>query len=245
MTPKVERVPPPFMQIVEDYRTRIREGALAQGAQLPSIPTIAREAGVATATAAKAIRQLQREGYVRSSNQGTFVDLGNKLTSGSDRLQMLRATGNGLRTGEQVEIVGAGLTSVFSPIAEGLGLEEGGEAIYRRRVYRDDAGVIAVSTSFLDRSLVDSAPELLGVDPLPKMTFGLIEDRTGRRASRRSDSVAILAVPSGEIADYLGLGAGGMALTMTNRYWDQNGDIIEYALDFLGVGRELSAEYSI
>jgi GntR family transcriptional regulator len=32
---------------------------------------------------------------------------------------------------------------------------------------------------------------------------------------------------------------------MTNQYWDQNGDPIEYALDFLGAGRELSAEYNI
>jgi hypothetical protein len=32
---------------------------------------------------------------------------------------------------------------------------------------------------------------------------------------------------------------------MTNRYWDQNGEVTEYALDFLGAGRELSAEYAL
>lgn len=244
MTPKVERVPPPFMQIAEEYRTRIKEGALVQGTRLPSIPSIAAEAGVATATAAKAIKQLQDEGYVRSTNQGTFVDLGRKLTSGSDRLQMLRATGNGFRSGETVTILDAGLTTAPDAVADALGVERGEEAIRRRRVYRDEAGVITVSTSWLARSLAGAAPELLEASPLPKMTFGLIEERTGRRAIRRSDTVAILPVP-GDIAGHLGLDVATPALTMANRYWDQNGDLIEYALDFLGAGRELSAEYTL
>jgi GntR family transcriptional regulator len=232
------------MQIVEDYSTRIREGALAEGARLPSIQSIAQEAGVATATAAKAVKHLQELGLVRSTNQGTFVDLGKRLTSGSDRLQMLRATGSGFRSGETVDIIDAGLMPAPDEVATALSVDEGSRVIRRRRVYRDDAGVITVSTSWLDGSLATAAPELLELGPLPKMTFGLIEDRTGRRASRRSDTVAIRLVPA-DIAEHLGVAVATPALTMANRYWDQEGNLIEYALDFLGTGRELSAEYNI
>ncbi|MEV6379341.1 GntR family transcriptional regulator [Streptomyces sp. NPDC051773] len=242
MTPKVHRAAPPFLQIAEHFRVQIKEGERQQDSKLPSIADIAREWGVATATAAKAIKQLQEEGYVRSTSQGTFVDLGRKLTSGSDRLQMLRATGSGFRAGETVEILSAGLVAAPAHVAEGLKISEGDQVVQRRRVYRDDGGVVAVSTSWLTADLASAAPELLEVGPLPKMTFGLIEDRTGRRVVRRRDAVAMHPVPE-DIAEVLGTEAGTHALTMTNLYWDDNGEPTEYARDFLGAGRELSAEY--
>ncbi|WP_406414990.1 GntR family transcriptional regulator [Streptomyces sp. NBC_01614] len=244
MTPKVQRAAPPFMQIADDLRVKIKEGVLPQDARLPSIAELAREWGVATATAAKAIKQLQDEGYVRSSSQGTFVDLGRKLTSGPDRLQMLRATGSGFRQGESVDIISAELVPAPAHVAEALNLSEGEEVVQRRRVYRDDEGVVAVSTSWLAGELAEAAPELIEVGPLPKMTFGLVEERTGRRAVRRRDVVAMCPVPEG-IAPVLGVEVGSQALTMTNHYWDQHGEPTEYAQDFLGAGRELSAEYAL
>lgn len=244
MTPKVQRALPPFMQIAEDLRTKIKDGTLPQDAKLPSIADLARDWGVATATAAKAIKQLQDEGYVRSSSQGTFVDLGRKLTSGPDRLQMLRATGSGFRPGESVDIISAELVPAPVHVAEALKVDQGTDVVQRRRVYRDNDGVVAVSTSWLAGPMAEAAPELLEVGPLPKMTFGLIEDRTGRRAVRRRDVVGMCPVPE-DIAGLLGVETGAHALTMTNQYYDQNGETTEYAQDFLGSGRELSAEYTL
>ncbi|MEV2228258.1 GntR family transcriptional regulator [Streptomyces phaeochromogenes] len=244
MTPKVQRAAPPFVQIADHFRAKIKDGELPQETKLPSIADIARGWGVATATAAKAIKQLQDEGYVRSSSQGTFVDLGRKLTSGPDRLQMLRATGSGFRDGETVDILSAELIPAPAHVAEGLKINEGDEVVERRRVYRDDDGVVAVSTSYLTGDLAEAAPELLEVGPLPKMTFGLIEERTGRRAVRRRDVVALAPVP-GDIAEVLGAEVGTPALTLTNQYTDQHGEPTEYAQDFLGAGRELSAEYNL
>jgi hypothetical protein len=109
-----------------------------------------------------------------------FVDLGKKLTSGPDRLQMLRATGSGFRPGETVEIISAGLVPAPGHVAEALQVDEGAEVVQRRRVYRDDDGVVAVSTSWLAGQLAEAAPELLEVGPLPKMTFGLIDCWTWR-----------------------------------------------------------------
>lgn len=242
MTPKVQRSAPPFIQIADHFRTKINEGELPQDAKLPSIAEVARDWGVATATAAKAIKQLQDDGYVRSSSQGTFVDLGRKLTSGPDRLQMLRATGSGFRAGERVDILSAELVPASEEVAKALEINQGDQVVERRRIYLDDQGVVTLSTSYLAGELAEAAPELLEAGPLPKMTFGLVEERTGRRAVRRRDVVAMRPVPD-EIADLLGVEPGTMALTMTNHYRDQNGDPTEYARDYLGAGRELSAEY--
>ncbi|UQI43213.1 GntR family transcriptional regulator [Streptomyces sp. HU2014] len=244
MTPRVQRAAPPFMQIADHFRQKILDGVLAQDTKLPSIAEIAEEWGVATATAAKGIKQLQAEGYVRSSTQGTYVDLGKKLTSGSDRLQLQRATGSGFRSGERVEIISAGLTPAPVDVAEALSVEEGAPVVRRQRRYVDDEGVITLSTSWLPGDFAESAPELTVPDTLPKMTFGLIEERTGRRAIRRRDVVALRPVPE-DAAPLLGIEAGTLALTMTNYYWDQHGSVTEYAMDFLGVGRQLTAEYDI
>lgn len=244
MTPRVQRAAPPFMQIADHFRQKIVDGVLPQDTKLPSIAEIAEEWGVATATAAKGVKQLQAEGYVRSSTQGTFVDLGRKLTSGSDRLQLQRATGSGFRPGERVEIVSAGLVPAPDDVAEALGLDEGSEVVRRQRRYLDDGGVITLSTSWLPGDLAESAPELIIPEALPKMTFGLIEDRTGRRAVRRRDVVSLKPVPE-DAAPLLDVEAGTLALTMSNYYWDQHGSVTEYATDFLGAGRQLTAEYDL
>ncbi|MFI1868243.1 GntR family transcriptional regulator [Streptomyces jumonjinensis] len=244
MAPEIRRELPPFMQIANHFRQKIIDGEIGPGARLPSIAELSEEWGVATATAAKGIKQLQAEGYVRSSTQGTFADLGRKQTTGSDRLRMLRVGGTGVRPGERVEILGAGLEPARAEIAAALGIGEGIPVIRRRRRYADDDGVIAVSTSWPPGELAASAPELLAAEPLPEMTFGLVEERTGRRAVRRRDVVALRPVPE-DMAPLLGVPVDTPVLTLANHYWDQHGTVTEYAVDFLGRGRPLSAEYDM
>ncbi|MEV7086850.1 GntR family transcriptional regulator [Streptomyces sp. NPDC093085] len=244
MAPRVRREPPPFVQIADHFRQQIIDGELAPEAKLPSIAAISEEWGVATATAAKGIKQLQAEGYVRSSTQGTFVDLGAKQTTGADRLLISRAGGTGFRPGERVEIVGAEMVPAPADVAQALGLEEGSDVVRRQRRYLDDAGVVALSTSWLPGEFADAAPELVVAAPLPTMTFGLVEERTGRRAVRRSDVVSLRPVPP-EDAELLGVEAGTPALVMANRYWDEDGVTTEYATDFLGPGRQLSGEFDL
>jgi DNA-binding GntR family transcriptional regulator len=243
MSPRIERSAPPYVQIADHFRRAIKDGVLVEGAKLPTIAEISKEWGTATATAAKALTQLRAEGYVRSSTQGTFVSISHRQTTGPDRLQMLRATGDGFRPGERVEILRAELVPATRDVANALGIEDG-MVIQRQRLYLDDHGVVALSTSWLPGELADAAPELVSTDPLPTMTFGLVEDRTGRRAVRRRDVVAIRPVPE-DTASILHLETGTPVLTMTNYYWDQNGDATEYAVDFLAPGREFSAEYTL
>lgn len=236
---------PPYRRIAAKIREQIERGELQPGDRIPSVREIMRTEGVTTATATRVAAVLRAEGYVESvPGIGTVVTVPRKLTAGSDRLQMLRAGGTGFKPGERVEIVGADLVPAPQAVADALGVEEGTPAIRRRRRYLDDQGVVTVSTSWLPGEFAEAAPELLEAGPLPKMTFGLVEERTGRRAVRRRDTVTLEPVPE-ELVELLGVEAGAPALVMTNHYWDQDGGVTEYAVDFIGPDRELSAEYDL
>ncbi|MEU5267461.1 GntR family transcriptional regulator [Streptomyces hygroscopicus] len=236
---------PPYQRIAAQVRERIERGELQPGDRIPSVRDIMRAEGVSNATATRVAAVLRADGYAASvPGVGTIVTLPKKLTAGADRLQMLRAGGTGFRPGERTEILGAELVPAPEHVGDALGVEQGAPAVRRQRRYLDDQGVVALSTSWLAGDLAEAAPELLVAEPLPKMTFGLIEERTGRRAVRRRDTVTIRRVPDEE-APLLEAEAGTLALVMTNHYWDQNGEVTEYAVDFLGVGRDLSADYDL
>jgi DNA-binding GntR family transcriptional regulator len=235
----------PYRRIAAQIRGQIERGELQPGDHIPSVREIMRTESVSNATATRVAAVLRAEGYAESvPGIGTVATVPRILTAGSDRLQMLRAGGTGFKQGERTEILGADLVSAPENVADALGLEEGSPVVRRRRRYLDDRGVVTLSTSWLGGDLAEAAPELLIAEPLPKMTFGLVEERTGRRAVRRRDTVAIRPVPE-DAAEGLDADAGTHTLVMTNHYWDQNGDITEYAVDFLGIGRELSADYDL
>ncbi|MGC5013912.1 GntR family transcriptional regulator [Streptosporangium sp. DT93] len=244
----------PYRRIAAQIRAGIDSGAIRPGDRIPSVREIMRDEGVSTATATRVAAVLRAEGYAESvPGIGTLACLPKKITAGSDRLRMLRVNGNGYREGERVEILDASLVPASEEVADALEVEEGASVVRRRRAYYDDGGLVTLSTSWLSGELGRAVPELLIAEPLPRMTFGLIEDRTGRRAVRRRDTVAIRPVPGdagdlgdfGDIASVLGVESGTPALTMTNLYWDQHGDVTEYAVDFLGPGRELSADHGL
>lgn len=64
---------PPWRQIADLYRERIRSGELGPGSRLPSIATMAQEYEVAKTTAQKVIEALRDEGMVATSPMGTYV----------------------------------------------------------------------------------------------------------------------------------------------------------------------------
>ncbi|MEU8362127.1 GntR family transcriptional regulator [Nonomuraea sp. NPDC048882] len=236
---------PPYRRIAAAIKARIDRGELQPGDAIPSVREIMRTENVSTATATRVAAVLRNEGYAESvPGIGTIVTRPRQLTTGPDRLTMLRATGDGLRPGERTEILSAELAPAPTHVADALGLAADDPVVRRQRVYYDDLGVVALSTSWLPGSLADAAPELLETVPLPKMTFGLIEERTGRRAVRRRDIVSIRAAPD-DASTVLEVTPGTPVLSMTNQYWDQHGESTEYATDFLGQGRDLRADYDI
>ncbi len=201
--------------------------------------------GVSRATAARVPGVLRAEGYATATpGVGTIVSQPKKLTAGADRLSKLQTGGPTLGENERVEILEGVRESASQEVADALGLEAGDEVARRRRRYLDSTGVVTVSTTWVSGAIADQAPEFLEAAPLPKMTFGLIEDRTGRRVVRRRDTVALREVPE-DVALALETAAGTSTVVVINHYWDQNGEPTEYAVDYLGVGRELSSEYDL
>ncbi|MEV0237538.1 GntR family transcriptional regulator [Nonomuraea sp. NPDC050786] len=235
----------PYRRIAATIRDRIIRGEIQPGDRIPSVREIMKTEGVATATATRVAAILREEGYAETiQGIGTVAALPRILTTGPDRLTMLRATGDGLRQGERTEIISAGLVPAPAHVADALDIEPGDQVVRRRRAYYDDQGTVALSTSWLPAAFAGPAPELVRAEPLPRMTFGLVEERTGRKAVRRRDVVTIRPVPE-EASETLGVEAGTPTLTMTNFYWDQFGEVTEYAQDFLGPGRDLSADYDM
>ncbi|MFI9767093.1 GntR family transcriptional regulator [Streptomyces sp. NPDC052415] len=236
---------PPYQRIAAQIKGQIERGELRPGDRIPSVREIVRDEGVSVATATRVAAVLRADGYAETiSGIGTVARMPSKITTGPDRLQLQRTTGSGFQPGERVEIVSAGVVPADAEVADALGVDEGSPVVQRRRRYLDEDGVVALSTSYLSGELGEAAPELTFTGPLPKMTFGLIEDRTGRRAVKRRDVVSVRPVPD-DVAPLLDLEAGSLALSMANTYWDQYGQVTEYARDFMGPSRELAAEYDL
>lgn len=236
---------PPYRRIAAQIMRKIDQGDIRPGDHVPSVRKIMETEGVSVGTATRVAAVLRAEGYAETiPGVGTVARLPSKLTTGPDRLQLQRSTGSGFRPGERVEILSAELVPAPRDVADALEVDVGSPVIRRQRRYVDDEGVVALSTSWLPGKFAESAPELVSTDPLPKMTFGLIEERTGRRAVKRRDVVSLQDAPE-DAAELLNVEAGTPVLTMTNLYWDQRGDVTEYATDFLGPGRELSTEYDL
>ncbi|MER5303652.1 GntR family transcriptional regulator [Streptomyces lasiicapitis] len=236
---------PPYQRIAAQIKGQIERGELHPGDRIPSVRDIVRDEGVSVATATRVAAVLRADGYAETiPGIGTVARMPSKITTGPDRLQLQRTTGSGFRPGERVEIVSAEVASADAEVADALGVEEGSPVVQRRRRYLDEDGVIALSTSWLPGEFAETAPELTSTGPLPKMTFGLIEDRTGRRAVKRRDVVSLRPVPE-DVATLLEVEPGILALTMANTYWDQYGQVTEYARDFMGADRELAADYDL
>ncbi|MCP9997816.1 GntR family transcriptional regulator [Streptomyces werraensis] len=236
---------PPYQRIAAQIIERIERGELQPGDRVPSVSQIMETEGVSRATAARVPGVLRAEGYATATpGVGTIVTKPKKLTAGADRLAKLQAGGPTLGDSERVEILDAVREEASQEVADALGLELGAEVARRRRRYLDDTGVVTVSTTWVSGVIADQAPEFLEAAPLPKMTFGLIEERTGRRVARRRDTVALREVPE-DVAAHLEVEAGTRTLAVINHYWDQHGEPTEYAVDYLGAGRELSSEYDL
>lgn len=236
---------PVYREAANNVIERIKSGELQPGGPAPSARQLMEVTGMSSATAARVLGVLRDEGWIDTvPGRGSFVRTPAPLTQGADRLSMLRGGGSGLADGERVEILLGLTTPASQEVADALGLNMGDQVAVRRRRYIDDAGVSVVSSTWIAGALASELPEFTRAEPLPTMTFGLIEERTGRRASRRRDAVSVRSVPD-DIASLLDVPAGRDVLVVTNRYWDQHGEPTEYAVDYHAPGRELMSEYDL
>ncbi|RKN51626.1 GntR family transcriptional regulator, partial [Streptomyces klenkii] len=155
------------MQITDHYRREISDGDLPEGAKLPTVVEISKTWGVAHATAAKAIAQLQVEGLISTSPRGSFVaGKAARALSPHDRLSRLRRTGDGTTVNEQHEVTAAEVIDAPAYVADLLDLDPGAQVIRREYITSgtDASGPRSLSVTWYPARLADAVPTLLSTD---------------------------------------------------------------------------------
>jgi DNA-binding GntR family transcriptional regulator len=228
---KIQRAEPAWAQLVKHYRDTITSGALADGDRLPASRTLAEDWGVAYTTVAKALRQLQAEGLVKSSNQGTHVTWHKTSTfSPHQRLRAQQDTSRAHPASDEARITAAGLATPPKDVAEAMSLDDPPPQLIRRaRVHLFLNVAVEYSISWLPADLLEAVPELAEPHRIPHGTAGRIAEVTGRTV-RRVCYRQCGRTATDEEAHHLGITPGSPILAGENWWYgdtDAN-DIIEF-----------------
>ncbi|MCF3174573.1 GntR family transcriptional regulator [Streptomyces sioyaensis] len=219
---------PPYMQVADRIRRRILDGELTDGTKLPNNREMARSEGVAVATLGRALAHLQVEGYLRTSQRGTFVANAPRISSsGYDRITRVLRTGSVLSEGETLIVTDAQLVVPPLYIAEIYDLEPGDQVV--RRQWHTGRGQqrLMLAVNWYPAEFAASVPDLLST--APRKAAGLlprIQEATGRRVTDGRDDVHAREADARE-ASFLGVKTGAPILAGAHRLWDAQG-IIEY-----------------
>jgi GntR family transcriptional regulator len=246
--PKAKRVDPPYVQVMDHYRRMILDGALSEGERLPPVAEIGREWGVSTATAARSIGQLQIEGFVRTSPQGTFVDTLKPVgDSPRDRMARVRRTGVASSAAEMEIVRAAERIRVPVYVAELMDLDPAGDVIRRESVTvagrRPRAEPVALAVAWFAPDLAETIPELLNTRPVPGIV-ARIEAATGRAVVHGEDHLHGRASDERE-ASALGLPVGSPILAGAYIWTDAAGAVLEYGEFCFPPRRTLRYDYDI
>jgi GntR family transcriptional regulator len=233
MAPRISRAPMPFMQIAEHYRQMIRDGELAEGHKLDSIRSLAAEWDVSPATVAKALGQLQVEGFLRSSTRGTFVeDLAKSASSPHDRLLRVRKLGTTYGHGEWTQTLSAKIMKPPNYVADLFGFEDPNAKVIRRESVTMRAGRRAeLVVTWHPAEYAELVPALLEESRNNKRNEGKplieqIEESLGKRLTRGRDDIEAREADERE-AGHLGLKVGAPTLCVVHR-WSAGDDLVEY-----------------
>ena len=143
------RQPSLAAQTEEILASRLVDGELAPGDQLPSEPALAAEFGVSRATVRAAVGSLVRRGLiVQRHGVGTFVAVGSRITNNLaeaiDLTELLRDSG----ADPEIVFDHIAVTTADPSVQEALGLADGGEVLRSvKRFLSDGTALIYVVNS--------------------------------------------------------------------------------------------------
>ncbi|WP_179786163.1 GntR family transcriptional regulator [Actinopolymorpha rutila] len=249
MSPKIERTRPPYLQIADDLRRQIENGALREGDTVPSVRQLAADWGVAHGTARTALAVLRTEGLVVGvPGTGTIVQKRGDQGAGA-RAREARGTGRIYPPGQYAKITAAELVPAPDEVAVGLGVDAGSEVIRRARVtYRTESDGSEIpqsaSTSWFAGELAEQAPLLLERDRIVQGTFGYIEEMTGRTPVEVLEELRLSEAGSDEEFIF-GVEPGAPIIRGENWLLDDEGDVIEYGQSVLRPDRTVSYRFRL
>ncbi|WP_088281172.1 GntR family transcriptional regulator [Kineosporia sp. A_224] len=248
MSPQLDRPPPPYLQIVEHYRDRIRDGRLEDGERLPSTRQLAQEWRVAHATAAKVLSTLRTEGLVRAVSGGaggTLVHSGvpddpdDPINRGHGLHHLVRTA-----TGEP-RIVSADVEPrPPAHVAQALGLAAGAAAIRRRQVLAAGEVPQSASTGWFAADLGAAAPALLLDERVPGGTAAYVARCTGRVLGSGRDEIRIVPADPGTAAT-LAVDEGSSVLLTRSWVLDRDGGVVEFGECVSVPALPLAYEYAL
>jgi GntR family transcriptional regulator len=245
MNPQLDRSPPQYVQIADFYRGLIHDGTLPEGTRLPSVVDMAREFGVSTATAARALAALQGEGLIHSSPRGSRVaGAAAKGITPQSRVVQSRHTGLTSTPAESHDVTAAGIVTAPPYVADYLDLDDAAD-VCRREWVTSERGVPRILTvTWYPPQLAAQVPDLLSVDPgKAGQMLGLVEQVTGPVADGR-DWMHGRGADLRE-ATALGLPPSTPILAVTWMYWTAGGRLIEYGESCLIPRHTLSYPYRV
>src|ERR1039457_718100 len=235
---------------MDHYRGLILDGKLGEGDRLPPVAEIGREWEISTATAARVVGQLQVEGYVRTSPQGTYVEtLRHAADTPRDRMARVRREGRP-RSGAEMDVIRAAeLVRVPVYVAELMSLDPSGQVIRREWVTaagrRPKAEPVMLSVSWFTPDLAADVPELLEIRPSAGGSLiARVESATGRRVTYGEDHLEGRAADEREAAA-LGLPVGSPILAGAYLWVDEPGAVVEYGEFCLPPRRTIRYKYEV
>lgn len=215
-----------YVEIADSLARQIRQGEYEPGERLPSYVDMAQEQRVSDKTIERAVSLLVQQGLVRTvRRQGAFVAAAH-VHSTSTKDWYRRSAAQKFHAGrERWETVGAGTADpdeIPADVARDLELAEDEPAAWRDRRLLDAGEVTQWHRAWWQGRVLEDAPELADPSPIPGGTTKLLEERTGRRATRGKDRMRARGATADD-AEHLGIDRGHCVLELWHRLWDQSG----------------------
>lgn len=185
--------------------------------------------GIATATVRAAMGWLRNEGYIVTTQRGSFVaDQLTNATAPADRLTRLRRTGSILGTGETKRVTSAALVVPPLYVAELFDQDPAEQIVRREYVLGSGTQRLALVVDWYPAAFAEAVPELLDTAPgAPDDLLVRVERATGRTAVYGRDSMHGRSADQRE-ASALGVATGSPILAGANE-WSDDGGVIVYA----------------
>lgn len=225
----------PNERLAETIRRAIRDGDLIPGQRLPSVRDLADQHGVAAGTVRNALNWLRVEGYIVTTQRGSWVaDTASSTASPRDVLARARRTGSTAAVGETKRVLSADLVVPPLYVAELYDQDPGEQVIRREYVTGTGQTVTALCVDWYPAHLAEPVPELLSTAPGQRTDdhpgagnnlLTLIAERTGRSVARGRDAMHGRAADQRE-ATRLGVAVGTPVLAVVHEWSDADGLIV-------------------
>lgn len=217
----------PSTRIAEHYRRVIHDGELQPGDRLPTVRELAETHGAATATVRAALSHLRIEGYIATTQRGSYVsDVPVSNSTPRDRLDRIHRRGRTLGAAESKRVTHAELIIPPLYVCELFDTDPQTPCVRRQYVVGSGIKRLEISVDWYPKIFLDAVPELLDTDrSRHDDLLKKIADATGRQVKYGRDSMHARTADARE-ASNLAIPLGAPVLAVAHDWSDDEGVIL-------------------